>query len=130
MGEKMTFDERLKMLAASNREQKDSMDFQEVLDYFSDIDLTEEQTEKIYDAMDIAHVDLMKIDDADLASDFLNNDDVDSIKIENIPEIDLSIPEGVNIEDPVRMYLKEIGKVPLLSGDEELEARKVDRGRR
>lgn len=46
MGEKMTFDERLKMLAASNREQKDSMDFQEVLDYFSDIDLTEEQTEK------------------------------------------------------------------------------------
>lgn len=124
MGEKMTFDERLKMLAASNREQKDSMDFQEVLDYFSDIDLTEEQTEKIYDAMDIAHVDLMKIDDADLASDFLNNDDVDSIKIENIPEIDLSIPEGVNIEDPVRMYLKEIGKVPLLSGDEELELAK------
>lgn len=69
-------------------------------------------------------MDLMKIDDADLASDFLNNDDVDSIKIENIPEIDLSIPEGVNIEDPVRMYLKEIGKVPLLSGDEELELAK------
>ena len=81
--------------------------------------------EKVFEFLENNNVDV-KMPDEDEDDDEIILDDEDDIDIE---KIDLSVPDGVGLEDPVRMYLKEIGKVPLLSADEEITfAKKMELG--
>ena len=132
--EKKTFQQKLIALKELAKSKKNVLELGEINNFLADVQLDEEKTEKVIDLLEASGVDVLRIsddkDDADDDALILELEESGEVPDEDeIENIDLSVPDGVSIDDPVRMYLKEIGKVPLLSADEEVElAKRMENG--
>ena len=127
------FSEKLVELLELAKKKKNVLEYQEINDFFKDQPLDVEQMEKVFDFLEASGVDVLRITE-NIGDDIILDDDLEIDGLEDeeeveLDKIDLSVPEGVSIEDPVRMYLKEIGKVNLLTADEETElAKRMEQG--
>ena len=127
------FSEKLVELLELAKKKKNVLEYQEINDFFKDQPLDVEQMEKVFDFLEASGADVLRITE-NIGDDIILDDDLEIDGLEDeeeveLDKIDLSVPEGVSIEDPVRMYLKEIGKVNLLTADEETElAKRMEQG--
>ena len=113
--QKLAFKAKLDQLITIAKEKKGILEQEDINEVFSDMELEPSKIEQIYEYLEAQNIDILgNLNDVEL--------DESDIDISNLPD-------GISIDDPVRMYLKEIGKVPLLSADQEIElAKRMEQG--